>query len=325
MDTTRSHRDQAMLSPESAALCNSLCAEFQTLQQSGNGIGFEPFLSRAPTELRGELLEQLFAIAVDWFRARNLSDAEIANEITRLNPTLRGELQPQLLKIAANNVTQLLKQQPDSQVKGPATNRHSHGLHVRCPHCSNPVELLAETPYEAVHCESCGSNFSLVDRPDAARLAPVVKTLGRFNLVARLGEGAFGAVWKALDTELDRVVAVKIPRRGNLSDREIEQFYREARAAAQLRHPHIVSVHEVGREGDTLFIVSDLVSGADLSDWLKSRRLSFRETAELIATIAEALEYAHQNGIVHRDLKPSNIMIGARGEPIVMDFGLARR
>jgi tRNA A-37 threonylcarbamoyl transferase component Bud32 len=185
--------------------------------------------------------------------------------------------------------------------------------------------LLADTPYDVITCSVCGSKFSLVDRHDATRLATPLNNIGRFQLIARLGVGAFGTVWKARDVDLDRVVAVKIPRKGQLSALDIEQFFREARAAAQLRHPNIVAVHEVGREGDTVFIVCDLVRGVELSDWLTAVRPSSRESVAVCLKIALALEHAHRHGIIHRDLKPSNVMVDDDGEPRIMDFGLAKR
>jgi serine/threonine protein kinase/ribosomal protein S27E len=205
------------------------------------------------------------------------------------------------------------------------TPSRSRGLQIRCPHCSNHVELLVDTPYEDISCHSCGSVFNLVDREEQTRLAAPLKTIGRFELISRLGVGGFGSVWKARDKELDRVVAIKIPRKGQLSADEIDQFFKEARAAAQLRHPHIVPVHEVGRDGDTIFIVCDLIRGVDLSDWLTAARPSARESAALCATIARALHHAHQAKVIHRDLKPSNVMIDAAGDPHLMDFGLAKR
>jgi WD40 repeat protein len=155
--------------------------------------------------------------------------------------------------------------------------------------------------------------------------AAQVKTIGHFELVDQIGVGSFGSVWRARDTELDRTVAVKIPRKGQLDPAETEQFLREARAAAQLRHPNIVSVHEVGREEDTVYIVSDYVEGLTLADWLTDQRLTAREAAELCAKTADALHHAHQAGVVHRDLKPGNIVLDAGGEPHIMDFGLAKR
>jgi len=208
----------------------------------------------------------------------------------------------------------------------PTRNRStgSRGLQIRCPHCSNPVEMLVDTPFEEISCGSCGSMFSLVDR-DQTRDAAVLKKLGRFELLARLGIGGFGSVWKARDTELDRVVAIKLPRKGQLVDKEIEQFFREARAAAQLRHRNIVPVYEVGRHEDAIFIVSELVRGVDLGVWLTAKSMSHREAAELCRKVAIALHHAHSHGVIHRDLKPSNIMIDDEGEPNLMDFGLAKR
>jgi len=145
--------------------------------------------------------------------------------------------------------------------------------------------------------------------------AAPVKTVGHFELVDQIGTGSYGSVFRAHDTELDRVVAVKIPRKDQLGPAETEQFLREARAAAQLHHPNIVTVHEVGRQEDTVYIVSDYVQGLTLADWLSGQRLTSREAAELCAKLADALEHAHQAGVIHRDLKPGNIMLDAAGWP----------
>ena len=198
-------------------------------------------------------------------------------------------------------------------------------LEVRCPHCHTPLELAADTPLTDLTCESCGSHFSLVDGGESTRSADALTQLGRFELVERLGMGGFGSVWKARDKELDRTVAIKLPRRGDMDPAEAEKFLREARAAAQLRHPNIVHVHEVGRDGDAVYIVSDFVRGVTLGDWASGQQLTGREVAELGAKIATALHHAHQQGVIHRDLKPANIMIDGNGEPHLMDFGLARR
>ena len=140
-----------------------------------------------------------------------------------------------------------------------------------------------------------------------------------------MGAGAFGSVWKARDKELDRTVSVKIPRKGQLDETETEQFLREARSAAQLKHPGIVAVHEVGREDGQVYIVSDFVEGVPLSSQLTAGHSTVHEAATLCAKIAEALHHAHEQGVIHRDLKPGNIMLDAAGEPHIMDFGLAKR
>ena len=199
------------------------------------------------------------------------------------------------------------------------------GLHIRCPHCQNPVELVDEERLSDVVCPSCGSNFSLVDDSDRTFQASSQQTIGHFQLLDKVGIGAFGSVWSARDTELDRQVAVKIPRKGQLSVEDGELFIREARAAAQLKHPHIVSVLEVGRHEDRIYIVTDFVQGLDLADWLTDQQATPREAAELCATMADALQHAHDQGVIHRDLKPSNIMLDTAGEAYLMDFGLAKR
>jgi serine/threonine protein kinase len=196
-------------------------------------------------------------------------------------------------------------------------------LRVRCPHCHNPITIADDVPLTGIVCNTCDSSFSLLQDTQAT---PAARKVAHFELVERLGGGGFGTVWKARDTKLDRTVAIKIPREGRLGTPEVEQsFFREARAAAQLKHPGIVSVHEVGREGDTIYIVSDLVRGASLSEWLSATKPTAREAAELCAKLADALHHAHQAGVVHRDLKPSNIMIDLEGAPHIMDFGLALR
>ena len=200
-------------------------------------------------------------------------------------------------------------------------------MKIRCPHCNLGIEVVEDQSLtDEVTCPSCGNSFSL-GQFESTRIeeTPGRKTLGHFVLNERLGAGAFGTVWQARDLELDRKVAIKIPRKEQLAFEEVEWFLREARAAAQLKHPNIVSVHEVGRADDTVYIVSDYVQGVTLADWLTGRQPTQRESAELCATIAEALHHAHEAGVVHRDLKPGNIMMDAEHAPHIMDFGLAKR
>lgn len=199
------------------------------------------------------------------------------------------------------------------------------GLHVRCPHCQNPIELMPDAELESILCPTCGSDFSLVSDSSATRAAETVSQIAHFRLVERVGMGAFGSVWKAEDTKLGRTVAVKVPRKGQFDEEQEKAFLREAQNAAQLSHPNIVPVYEVGRDGDTLYIISEFVRGLTLADWLTGQQLTSREAAELCRKIADALDHAHERGVVHRDLKPGNVMLDAEGEPHLMDFGLAKR
>ena len=113
--------------------------------------------------------------------------------------------------------------------------------------------------------------------------------LGDFELLETLGVGQFGRVWKARDRRLDRIVAIKIPRKSHLSAAEMEQFLREARAAAQVHHPNIVAVHEVSMANDAVYIVSDFVSGVTLTAWLAVRRLTPVEAARLCVKLSRRL------------------------------------
>ena len=149
-------------------------------------------------------------------------------------------------------------------------------------------------------------------------------TVGPFELDAPLGTGGFGDVWRARDTRLDRLVALKLPHRHRIEKSGVEQFFREARAAAQLNHPHIVKVHEVGSDGDVVYIASELIDGVSLAEWRVAHNPTCRQAASICERIAGALHHAHEAGVIHRDLKPDNIIIDDRGEPHLTDFGLAR-
>jgi WD40 repeat protein/tRNA A-37 threonylcarbamoyl transferase component Bud32 len=199
-------------------------------------------------------------------------------------------------------------------------------MHIICPHCQNPIERSEREVYEEIVCPACGSTFTLVAGSTSEAQEAVGRKIGKFEVIDLVGTGAFGSVYKARDPELDRTVAVKVPRAGNItSARDLDRFLREARSAAQLRHPAIVSIHEVGQQDGLPYLVSDYVQGVTLADVLSSRRVTPHEAARLAASVATALQFAHEHGVIHRDVKPSNIMIGDDGAPHLMDFGLAKR
>jgi WD40 repeat protein len=224
---------------------------------------------------------------------------------------------------------------PPAAASPPLEGTTPHTSRLRCPHCHNPIDLK-DGQTDEVLCPGCGSSFKVRDARPTYSTDPS-RPLGKFQLLERVGVGAFGAVWKARDTELDRVVALKIPHTGLLTqDEDLQRFQREARAAAQLRHPGIVTVHEVATLEGLPVIVADFVTGVPLKELLEAKRLTFREAAALLADIAEAVHYAHRMGVVHRDLKPANVMIAYEqaagegkglgvGQSLVMDFGLALR
>lgn len=152
----------------------------------------------------------------------------------------------------------------------------------------------------------------------------VGSSVGRYRLVVRLGKGGFGEVWQAFDPELNRMVAVKLPRPDRLFfDEMFRGFQEEARKVASLRSPHIVAVYDVGRIQQSVFLVSELIDGETLAQRAKRDRLDHSEAVRIAAEVARGLQIAHQTGIVHRDIKPPNIMLRKDGSAAVTDFGLA--
>jgi serine/threonine protein kinase len=152
-------------------------------------------------------------------------------------------------------------------------------------------------------------------------------TFDRYKIIKTLGQGGMGTVYLALDTELDRQVALKVPVFGE-EDRDlaIRRFYREARAAATLTHRNICPVHDVGKIDDVHFLTMAYIEGEPLKALMQQNEpLSSCQVIDIVQKLALALQEAHDHGVIHRDLKPSNIMLDKRGEAIVMDFGLAKR
>src|SRR5205823_138267 len=161
----------------------------------------------------------------------------------------------------------------------------AHGarlMHILCPHCRNAIEIVKITPWEEIACQACGSTFRLEEEAATGPASSAGNTIGKFLVLETLGQGAFGTVYKARDPELDRVVAIKVPRAGNLAGpQERDRFLREARSVAQLRHPSIVTIHDVGQTDGIPYLVSDFVEGVTLADFLSARRPTFPEAARL--------------------------------------------
>jgi serine/threonine protein kinase len=154
---------------------------------------------------------------------------------------------------------------------------------------------------------------------------PLPPRIGRFRVSQLVGVGSFGLVYLAHDDRLDRPVAIKVPHQARLSSPEgIEAHLSEARTVAKLDHPNIVPVYDVGcAEGFPFFVVSKYVQGCSMARRLKIDQPLFDDAAELMATVGEALHYAHLEGVVHRDVKPGNILLDSLGDPHLADFGLA--
>jgi predicted Ser/Thr protein kinase len=226
-----------------------------------------------------------------------------------------------------------------------AVESHLHS----CPRCADAAELssgddaLGEalragtpTPHAADTPEVVdlvGRLKSLYVDPTREQPTPpggsVPPVIGRYHVRRKLGEGGMGAVYKAEDPKLDRMVAVKLPRFEGSPERQFQarqRFLREARAAARVRHPHVCPIYDVGEQDGRPYVVMAYVEGRSLAEDLveRGRYEDVREAVELVRQVAGALQAVHAHGIVHRDLKPGNILLDRDGGPLLTDFGLAR-
>ena len=146
--------------------------------------------------------------------------------------------------------------------------------------------------------------------------------IGRYRLDDLIAEGGFAQVWRGYDTELQRTVAVKIPKSSRLQS--ADAFVAEARRVARLKHPGIVQVYDVGRQDETCFIISEYVEGGSLADHLSKNPPTQQQAIRWVIEIADALDYAHLHGVIHRDIKPANILIDHHGRALLADFGIAQ-
>lgn len=150
--------------------------------------------------------------------------------------------------------------------------------------------------------------------------------LGSYELVAQIGAGGMGEVYKAHDTKLGRDVAIKILPEAFAHDSErLARFQREAKMLAALNHPNIATIHGLEHSNSTHYLVMELVAGETLADRIKREgKISIEEALKIAVQIAEAPEAAHEKGIIHRDLKPANVKVTPKGKVKVLDFGLAK-
>lgn len=199
-----------------------------------------------------------------------------------------------------------------------------------CSNCGKPIE--AWTPQGL--CPACLLQGALPSGTDTSNPAPrfrpptveeLVSKFPQLELLDFIGQGGMGAVYRARQKELDRIVALKIlPPDIGQEPAFAERFMREARALAKLNHPGIVTIHEFGRTDGLFFFLMEFVDGVSLRQLLANARISPREALAIVPQICDALQFAHDQGIIHRDIKPENILLDRRGRVKVADFGLAK-
>jgi serine/threonine protein kinase len=148
--------------------------------------------------------------------------------------------------------------------------------------------------------------------------------LGPYRIECQLGEGGMGAVYRALDTKLNRPVAIKFLSADLADAAARRRFQREAQMASSLNHPHIVTVHDAGEFEGSQYLVTEFVDGGTLKDWAKAEKRTWRQMVDLLTGVADGLAAAHAAGMTHRDIKPANILVAKSGYAKLADFGLAK-
>ena len=195
--------------------------------------------------------------------------------------------------------------------------------------CRADADLRGEVESLIASHEEAGSQFLAAAAPDILQLTPPCALpsgtkIGKYEIVAQLGAGGMGEVYRARDMHLDRNVAIKILRPAFSDNDRLQRFEQEARSASALNHPNIVTIYELGRDGASPYIAMELVEGKTLRELVASGLLPVRKAIEIAVQVAEGLAKAHEAGITHRDLKPENLMVSHEGFVKILDFGLAK-
>ncbi len=203
-------------------------------------------------------------------------------------------------------------------------------VQLNCPRCGKNFTPKNDVPGRTYSCPTCKVELSRPQadigfRDEIPMPKEIPVRLGRYLIDSEIARGGMGVVYKGRQEGLDRFVAIKMLLGGLSSNAEVlQRFYREARAAARLRHPHIVAIHEVGEHNGQPFFSMDYIQGQGLDALLKLQPLSPEQAARILRDVARAVHFAHEHGVIHRDLKPANVLIDPKGEPHVTDFGLAK-
>jgi serine/threonine protein kinase len=303
-----------------------LCENFESSWDSASRPSIESYIAQVEADARATLLRNLLHIELERRRAAG-ERPEVREYLARFPayaPVIQEEFRNPTGGIDATATTslELATNQAPAAGSQPANGeqfarREANQRGATCESGVDPVPDQGDAEYR----------HQFTETRSLLKSATGDRQLGRYRLVRLLGEGAFGRVHLAIDEELQRRVAIKVPRPERFRNPgDAELYLAEARTVATLDHPHIVPVYDVGRTADgSVYVVSKFIEGSTLAERIV-RRPTADEASRLVATIARALDHAHRKRLVHRDVKPANILIeDATGTPYISDFGLAIR
>jgi serine/threonine-protein kinase len=300
-------KNTTMLQPTTVpagALLEALIKRFELAWQAGARPSIEQYLSDAPLDRTLVLRELVHADLEYRLRA---GDAARVEEYLERFPELLADTGELIELVAAEyRYRQHLNQQPTASEFVERFPQYGEAL----------KSILQGGTRETVE---------TVATPGRAPRQPLPESEGRYRVEGEVARGGMGVVYKARDTVLGRVVALKAIRSGTLANaEEVERFYREARAVAQLKHRHIISVYDFGQMQDQLYFTMELAERGSVAHHLDRLRQDVRAAVVLLEKVARAVQCIHEHGLLHRDLKPANILLGQGDEPLVSDFGLAK-
>lgn len=310
--------DRAMSDQPRDQHIESLCNQFLEDLRAGRNPSLNK-LVRSHPELQPDLQERL-KLFETIFRAGNVlqqkdrrkkhQNATATALETRTDEGEEGDADDSLSSVWLDSPMALIQQ--------------ADGILI-CPDCGGSNQPVDPTEKHA-DCVRCGSRVTIANHVklvNANTGDPLF--VGRYELRRQIGTGSFGLVFLAIDPDLQRDVALKVPRQGYFVSRDDERrFFREAQSGAKLNHAGIVAVHDVSLTGELPYIASEFVDGKTLAEWMDDG-LKTRDAVQFVIKICDALDHAHRHGVVHRDIKPSNILIDQHQAPRITDFGLAYR